>query len=46
MHSLIEFDCIYLPLLAEFGGEEEPDVSVPLQVSEDTIEDDISSRSV
>lgn len=29
----------------EFLGEEEPDASVPLQVSEDMVEDDISSRA-
>uniref|UniRef100_A0A7N2MVY1 Regulatory particle non-ATPase 13 n=1 Tax=Quercus lobata TaxID=97700 RepID=A0A7N2MVY1_QUELO len=29
----------------EFVGEEEPDASVPLQVSEDMVEDDISSRA-
>ncbi|OMO81833.1 26S proteasome complex ubiquitin receptor, subunit Rpn13 [Corchorus olitorius] len=28
----------------EFLGEEEPDASAPLQVSEDMVEDDISSR--
>jgi|UniRef100_A0A2N9G0T8 26S proteasome regulatory subunit N13 len=31
--------------LEEFLGEEEPDASVPLQVSEDMVEDDISSRA-
>lgn len=41
----IKFDTVYLPL-SEFGGEDEPDASVPLQVSEDMAEDDISSRSV
>jgi hypothetical protein len=30
--------------LTELLGEEEPDVSLPLEVSEDTVEDDISSR--
>lgn len=29
----------------EFPGEEDPDPSVPLQVSEDMVEDDISSRA-
>ncbi|KAF5469375.1 hypothetical protein F2P56_013455 [Juglans regia] len=31
--------------IAEFPGEEDPDPSVPLQVSEDMVEDDISSRA-
>ncbi|KAG7945097.1 hypothetical protein I3843_15G136100 [Carya illinoinensis] len=31
--------------MAEFPGEEDPDPSVPLQVSEDMVEDDISSRA-
>lgn len=39
MYSLA---CMYS--LTELLGEEEPDVSVPLQVSEDMAEDDISSR--
>ena len=30
--------------LTELLGEEEPDVSLPLEVSEDMVEDDISSR--
>lgn len=30
--------------LAEFANEEELDASVPLQVSEDMVEDDVSSR--
>ncbi|KAH7527812.1 hypothetical protein FEM48_Zijuj05G0006200 [Ziziphus jujuba var. spinosa] len=34
----------YINRPLEFLGEEEPDASVPLQVSEDMLEDDISSR--
>lgn len=41
-HLFVEFD--YLAVLAEFLGEEDPDASAPLQVSEDMVEDDISSR--
>ncbi|XP_048329606.1 26S proteasome regulatory subunit RPN13 isoform X2 [Ziziphus jujuba] len=35
----------YINRPLEFLGEEEPDASVPLQVSEDMLEDDISSRA-
>ncbi|GMN53550.1 hypothetical protein TIFTF001_022695 [Ficus carica] len=35
----------YINRPLEFGGEDEPDASVPLQVSEDMAEDDISSRA-
>ncbi|MED6157626.1 regulatory particle non-ATPase [Stylosanthes scabra] len=35
----------YLNTPIEFLGEEEPDGSLPLQVSEDMVEDDISSRA-
>jgi hypothetical protein len=41
-HLFIKFD--YLAVLAEYLGEEDPDASAPLQVSEDMVEDDISSR--
>ncbi|XP_024028378.1 26S proteasome regulatory subunit RPN13 [Morus notabilis] len=35
----------YINRPLEFGGEDEPDASVPLQVSEDMVDDDISSRA-
>ncbi|KAK2646131.1 hypothetical protein Ddye_021326 [Dipteronia dyeriana] len=35
----------YINRPLEFLNEEEPDASVPLQVSEDTVEDDVSSRA-
>ncbi|KAI4348099.1 hypothetical protein L6164_008860 [Bauhinia variegata] len=35
----------YINRSLEFLGEEEPDVSVPLQVSEDMAEDEVSSRA-
>lgn len=41
----VKLDSVYLPL-PDFGGEDEPDASVPLQVSEDMVDDDISSRSI
>jgi hypothetical protein len=43
-HLFIEFD--YLAVLAEFLADEDPDASAPLQVSEDMVEDDISSRYI
>ncbi|XP_073032230.1 26S proteasome regulatory subunit RPN13 isoform X1 [Primulina eburnea] len=36
---------LYLNQPLELPGEEEPDVSVPMQSSEDMVEDDISSRA-
>lgn len=35
----------YINRPLDFGGEDEPDASVPLQVSEDMVDDDISSRA-
>ena len=42
LHQVVFY--FFLGWLEEFLGEEEPDASVPLQVSEDMVEDDISSR--
>ena len=45
LHQVVfYFFLFFLGCLEEFLGEEEPDASVPLQVSEDMVEDDISSR--
>lgn len=40
----IKFETPFIFYWLEFLGEEEPDVSVPVQISEDMVDDDISSR--
>ena len=44
IHFSIKFETLFIFCQLEFLGEEEQDVSGPVQISEDMVEDDISSR--